>query len=225
MPSLKIAPVHHQPSLLSLPVSPFSPLSPIQPPKPQQKHTTPHHHLSASTPPPPTPLRWLWQCHVCRQKYPLGATRRCLEDGHLFCAGVTIARKRGSGSENVRAVVKRHVPCASEFDYQGWLGWGHWRAEQSERCEKGGKRDCWRCCNYPSNCRWGPHIGNMTGSSAVVASISDGAMRWPQVPLVISPREHRDQASGERKDQYATIQQPPTTFDGILESFELPRDK
>jgi len=65
----------------------------------------------------------------------------------------------------------------------------------------------------------------MTGSAAVVASISDGAMRWPQVPLVISPREHRDQASGEQKDQHATRQQPPTTFDGILEGFELPRDK
>lgn len=48
-------------------------------------------------------------------------------------------------------------------------------------------------------------------------------MRRPQGSLEIPPEERRDQASSQQK--FAMGQQPPTTFDGILEVFEVPRDK
>src|SRR5579871_4334751 len=107
MPSLKIVPVPYDQTFLSHPISPSPP---IQPTNPQQKHSIPLHPIPTSTPPPPTPLHWLWQCHICQQRYPLSATRRCLEDGHFFCAGVTVMRKRLNDSRKARAVVKRHVP-------------------------------------------------------------------------------------------------------------------
>ena len=137
---------------------------------------------------------------------------------------MTVAKKKRSKNENLKAVVKRHNPCASEFDYQGWSGWGEWRREeQKERCKEDGKRDCWRCCNFPSECRWGSHIGTMLDSAEALASIAEGTMSLSQVPLKISHQD--EQASDEYKDQYSKRQQPPTTFDGILEGLELPRDK
>lgn len=188
MPALKIAPVPYRPSRLSVPVSPFSPLSPLTPtftaPKPRKfngaSRCTGH---SPHTPPPPNPLRWLWQCHMCHQKYPIGATRRCLEDGHFFCSGTTVVKSSRKGKRNA---FKRHQPCASEFDYQGWRGWGEWRRAEQRRYEsilrralldydgdtpmssrsssgastpKWGEKDCWEACSYPSECRWGAHIG------------------------------------------------------------------
>ncbi|KAI6713815.1 hypothetical protein JHW43_003666 [Diplocarpon mali] len=35
---------------------------------------------------PPLPYPWIWRCHLCHSVYRLGVTRRCLEDGHLFCS-------------------------------------------------------------------------------------------------------------------------------------------
>ncbi|KAL2066752.1 hypothetical protein VTL71DRAFT_2824 [Oculimacula yallundae] len=35
---------------------------------------------------PETPYPWIWRCHLCHSIYRLGVTRRCLEDGHLFCS-------------------------------------------------------------------------------------------------------------------------------------------
>ena len=121
----------------------------------------------------------------------------------------------------MRAVVKRHVPCVSEFDYQGWLEWGEWRRAE----KKDGQRDCWRYCDYPSECRWSSHTGSIPGSVVATASIPEGELQRPQMSLEISPEESQHQASGEQKDKYAMGQQPPTTFDGILESFKLPKDK
>ncbi len=131
---------------------------------------------------------------------------------------MTIVRKRGSTSGKARAVVKRHIPCESEFDYQGWLGLGEWK--RGSTSEKDEKRDCWGFCHYPSQCRWGPHIG-AGSAAAAISSISEGAMRRP---VDISPSDVH-QASGEDHYYATRQQQPPTTFDDILEGFELPRDK
>lgn len=62
---------------------------------------------------------------MCNRVYKLGVTRRCLDDGHFFCAGTTVVkRSRKTGKQLVR-----HKACASEFDYQGWKAWGTWRRE------------------------------------------------------------------------------------------------
>ena len=76
------------------------------------------------SPPPTEPLNWLWQCHICNRVYQLGVTRRCLDDGHNFCAGTTtVKRSKRTGYRKTT----RHKACASEFDYQGWKAWGVWR--------------------------------------------------------------------------------------------------
>lgn len=40
-----------------------------------------------------------------------------------------IKKSRGKGGK----VVRRHAACASEFDYQGWKGWGVWRRSVGEQ--------------------------------------------------------------------------------------------
>lgn len=137
---LTITPTPFKSSFLAIPPSPFSPLLPITPaakiaqqqPKPSSTRTA---HIKASAdlqPPPPEPLHWLWQCHKCNRVYKLGVTRRCLDDGHFFCAGTTVV-KRTKRNGYKRTV--RHAACASEFDYQGWKGWGVWRRGVVERVE------------------------------------------------------------------------------------------
>jgi hypothetical protein len=108
------------------------------------------------SPPPREPMLWLWTCHLCRRTYPLGATRRCLEDGHFFCAGITeakmLSRKEG------KKVYRRHTPCSSEFDYRGWKAWGEWRRRQLTlpdlRRGTPWTRGCGCFCDFPSECRW-----------------------------------------------------------------------
>ncbi|KAI5363859.1 hypothetical protein Slin15195_G095160 [Septoria linicola] len=140
---LTISPAPFKSSYLSIPPSPFSPQLPISSPA-----SAPIHQASSidqaerrkaqlkSTaqllPPPADPLNWLWQCHKCNRVYQLGVTRRCLDDGHLFCAGTTTVKK-GRGKNG--RVVRRHAACASEFDYQGWKGWGVWRRSVAEQVE------------------------------------------------------------------------------------------
>ncbi|KAK4497951.1 hypothetical protein PRZ48_010607 [Zasmidium cellare] len=179
---LTISPAPFKSSYLSIPPTPFSPRLPITPPASPPKtftKSTTHTHLKASTdllPPPADPLPWLWQCHRCKRVYQLGVTRRCLDDGHFFCAGSTVVKR--SKKNNYKKVV-RHQACASEFDYQGWKGWGVWRneiqaqvkaAEALVRVEEGvwfkglfgkGKqgKDCWNECHYPSECTWSKRFG------------------------------------------------------------------
>ena len=93
----------------------------------------PHTPTPVSSPPstsnitttPDSPLPWLWTCHSCHTSYPLGATRRCLDDGHTFCAGVSSVKRRGRNG--VRKERRRSRACGSEFDYSGWKAWSRWR--------------------------------------------------------------------------------------------------
>ncbi|KAF3033573.1 hypothetical protein E8E12_004504 [Didymella heteroderae] len=171
-----------KPSHLSIPPSPSSPLSPLTPAKPETRATPTSFIVREITTQsvPATPLQWVWTCDACHSAYPLGATRRCLDDGHPFCAGTTIVKKWHHDSPKRR--VKRHKACASEFDYLGWKGWGRWRraslaprlrpkGTSTARTEMTGvtgitdveedakKKDCWRDCDYPSQCRWGKRVG------------------------------------------------------------------
>ncbi|KAI9708477.1 MAG: hypothetical protein M1820_003938 [Bogoriella megaspora] len=207
-PNLKITPAPFQPSKLSIPPSPFSPLSPLTPPP--RVSQQPYEHLQRKAigdqSPPPNPLRWLWKCHMCNQNYPLGVTRRCLEDGHFFCSGTTTVKTRRSTGKRY----KRHKACSSEFDYAGWKKWSNWRREQtgytvtynicsapdspvsmtSLRATRP-KKDCFHRCDYPSECRWGPE-------STIASKASS-----PVTTTVTT-------------DRASTSQSPPTTFDHIL---------
>lgn len=104
--------------ILSGPISPASSTSshiPMLFPKfssPQAK-IPPAFQLSnqISVEPPSTPMPWIWSCHRCHTRYLLGATRRCLHDGHYFCGGITVDKVSGK--------VKKHKACISKFDYTG----------------------------------------------------------------------------------------------------------
>lgn len=128
--SLSISPEPFRSSHLTIPPSPFTPQIPISPPpRPQIKPAGPK--FQPSVPPPPQePLKWLWQCHCCARIYHLGTTRRCLDDGHYFCAGAPVTKRdRKTGLK----VTRKSRACASEFDYQGWKTWGTWRRDVDEQ--------------------------------------------------------------------------------------------
>ncbi|KAF2101602.1 hypothetical protein NA57DRAFT_53557 [Rhizodiscina lignyota] len=140
--NLAISAIPFRSSNLAIPVSPFSPQLPITPPPvpislkaaniSASVSWSSRTNIAPTVSPPKSPLNWVWQCHVCHIRYPLGVTRRCLEDGHHFCAGTTVVKtKRGRNGERTR-VVRRHKACSSEFDYQGWKAWGDWRRNEEE---------------------------------------------------------------------------------------------
>lgn len=131
------------PSPMSFPVPAFDPSSVFTPLSPTNS--------VERTPSPPKPLVWVWECHLCRSRYPLGATRRCLLDGHFYCAGET-------DRPNLKKK-KKGQSCSSEFDYIGWKEMEQWKrkmrksdwlmiARESEGCEN---------CEFPSQCRYANH--------------------------------------------------------------------
>ena len=137
----------------------MSPALPLTPPptqtsRPQETSNKPI--LSTPPfPPPLEPLPWLWTCHLCDSRYPLGVTRKCLNDGHTFCSGTTRDKTTG--------VIKRHRSCNSEFDYVGWSDWQHWRKELRKDDHNGcsTEKNCSQECEYPSECRWGRRAGSI----------------------------------------------------------------
>ena len=211
------------------------------------------------TPPPPAPPAWLWSCHICHATYPLGATRRCLVDGHRFCAG-TLTHNRRTGK------LRRSTPCGSVFDYVGWRAYGEWRRHElaarrraaaavppdspvdpthtgpsggalprplnlrrssalqpgrrapSPETEaaaapaatglKGGTpapsplapprpHHCARDCDFPSECRWRPHMAGTPGSAVSTASSTSAPATPPPpfAPLPPSPTSPTDPSS------------------------------
>ncbi|KAF1357827.1 hypothetical protein EJ07DRAFT_126872, partial [Lizonia empirigonia] len=166
--TLAIHPAPFKPSYLSIPASPFSPCSPLTPaPKPrkQAQNISLSEQDTSTLPVPSTPIKWVWTCHACARAYPLGATRRCLDDGHAFCAGTTVVKSWRT--DGPRRRVKKHRACASEFDYAGWKTWGRWRRSVSSTTgnplgskparlimlDKNKPKNCWTDCDYPSHCR------------------------------------------------------------------------
>lgn len=141
-----------QPSNLRFQSGPLSPASPLIPQcltnqSPPRKYTDAE---SSDTPTsdsaPPRPISWIWFCHLCRFSYPLGVTRRCLNDGHVVCVGKTITK---SGK------IKRHQTCHTEFDFVGWDVWGPWRRNKHRNppvsVYKG--NNCSTQCDFPNQCR------------------------------------------------------------------------
>lgn len=106
--------------------------------------------FSLVPPEPARPLAWIWQCHLCKSRYPLSATRRCLQDGHFYCSGE-------ADRPNLKKK-KRGLSCSSEFDYIGWREWGEWKRKvlvslengvKTKHCAKGCEK-----CEFPSQCRY-----------------------------------------------------------------------
>ena len=126
---------------------------------------------SIISPPMTQPVAWLWYCHLCKTQYRLGTTRRCLNDGHYFCAGKVVHTDSGR---------KRTRNCSSVFDYLWWKVYFDWRKNEEHarrtlgqktqsrhgRLPRPGGRDlqpraeprrrhsCLLDCSYPSECRW-----------------------------------------------------------------------
>jgi hypothetical protein len=65
------------------------------------------------------------------------------------------SRKHGG-----RKIVKKHRACASEFDYAAWKALGEWRRDCLVSPTPSSKysTDCWRNCDFPSECRWGDKV-------------------------------------------------------------------
>ncbi|KAJ4984997.1 hypothetical protein SVAN01_09519 [Stagonosporopsis vannaccii] len=214
--------IPHRPktsSRLSLPTDPFTPLSPLHALSALSDRTRQSIHHSPSkpssslphpVPAPQTPLTWQWTCHACHTAYALGATRRCLEDGHFFCAGESVVRKKGKTRR------RKSKACGSAFDYQGWKGWGRWRrgsythapsrgervegvvdtwwnregrsveeGEDREKKKKKKKKDCWHTCDYPSQCRWGRSVGVHTPSPTPTRTTFSCDLVVPDAPTLM----------------------------------------
>lgn len=181
----KFAPL--EPSKLRIFSGPLTPASPLIPLSYQPTSRTPP--LASVKPlrpgclPPSPPLQWLWSCHLCHQRYPLGATRRCLHDGHVFCSGVTVSKRTGT--------VKKRVACASEFDYVGWKSWSEWRQDaRGGKPDNDGRNGCENSCTYPSECRWGKQLGtdsSPTGQRVETRSTTSSPASPPKSVKVRSP--------------------------------------
>ncbi|KAL2001053.1 hypothetical protein VTN02DRAFT_2312 [Thermoascus thermophilus] len=136
-----------------------SPLRSPSPPPPLSRPKIP--------PKPPTPQAWTWTCHLCGDRYRLGVTRRCLGDGHYFCAGQQPAAAGGPLTlRGHRTKSKRKRSCDAEFDYHGWRAMDQWcrqvqAAGQAARepdppapsPRTTGVRNCWERCTFPTACR------------------------------------------------------------------------
>lgn len=140
---------------LSGPGSPASPLSPLRAklhlpplPSPRSIPSSPAFScLNKAVDVPPEPMPWLWSCHKCHSRYALGATRRCLHDGHYFCGGITVNKVTGK--------TKKHKACASEFDYVSWEDYGKWkRRSAKDQSIHSWKQHCENECDFPSACHW-----------------------------------------------------------------------
>ena len=186
--------------------SPPTPASPFEYDRflrtPEPKETKP----KAIAPPPDSPLPWVWQCHLCRNRYPLGVTRRCLYDGHYYCSGDT-------GQPNLKK--KKGRACSSEFDYEGWEEYAEWKHKALK--EHGNSRVSRGCetCAFPSQCRtpaalYPPKKEKKKSASLVVVS----------EPVPEPELREGDLASSSDEVMEDT---PSTSFDSILK--DLMRDE
>ena len=145
---------------------------------------------------PERPLAWIWQCHLCKCRYPLNVTRRCLHDGHFYCSGET-------GRPNLKKK-KCGQSCSSEFDYIGWREWGEWKRKVLGKLESGAgtKLHAKGCqnCEFPSQCRYASGRVSPKGTVSPVACESD---------LSLPPGE-------EKKPRFYIPE--GVTFDSILAS-------
>lgn len=86
---------------------------------------------------------------MCHESYPLGATRRCLNDGHYLCSG-EIKRSKRTGK------LRRKRSCTSDFDYKGWQAYSLRRETLNRKKRSYEPHGCADNCFHPSECRWHP---------------------------------------------------------------------
>ena len=156
------------------------------------------------TPPPSQPLAWLWQCHLCRTRYPLGATRRCLLDGHFYCSGET---------DRPNPKKKKKESCSSEFDYIGWKAMEQWKrkARKSEKFAIVREPQGCENCEFPSQCRYASH--NLPDMSSGSSRMMDVDLSRTSTFISSTPVE-----SPSRFYKNSTV-----TFESILQVLELRR--
>lgn len=164
----EVSPLSPEPEARKLSISTISPTSyfaEVSPSTPSEASTESQESLRLDTnrprksqlvlpSPPNKPLNWVWQCHICRSRYPLSVTRRCLNDGHYYCSGQTNTTQRNSKRR------KANRSCTSEFDYVGWQEWEKWRrkcmvlkAYVADKDEGPTIHGC-EGCSFPSQCRY-----------------------------------------------------------------------
>jgi hypothetical protein len=130
-------------------VLPFDPFILFRPTSPTKSTVKKDQWTLPST--PTKPLAWIWQCHLCRSRWPLGATRRCLVDGHYYCSGENDQR-------NVKKQ-KKYQSCSSEFDYVGWREWSDWKRKALKSIENPHLPKGCETCEFPSQCRYSKALG------------------------------------------------------------------
>ena len=172
-------------------------------------------------------MPWVWTCHLCRSHYPLAATRRCLEDGHHFCAGTSIDRRTGK--------IRKHNACASEFDYTGWKAYGDWRRRSNQEEKPDfvhGSKDCSKHCDYPSECRWTakraakPSLfgdntlgGNKRSKSKLARLAKSAERRIAQLTDRLSPVEEEGEQSSSAAPKGLGPAFPGLDFTGFKSNF------
>jgi len=162
----------------------FSP-SPNSPTKPKKRN-------SLQTP-PANPLTWVWQCHLCKSRYALGVTRRCLVDGHYYCSGENDQR-------NLKKK-KRGQACSSEFDYVGWRQWGEWKRKALKTMENPSIPKGCEKCEFPSQCRY-----TETATLEDHPSTSVFGAANLKVDTSLAEREEADAANFTEQKQEADIE-------------------
>lgn len=172
-------------------------------------------------------MPWVWTCHLCRSRYPLAATRRCLDDGHPFCAGTSIDRRNGR--------IKKHNACGSEFDYTGWKAYGDWRRSYNQEEKPDfvhGSKDCSKHCDYPSECRWtakraakssrlGDHVLSEDKRSKITLAevVKSAEQRTGQSTNRLSPVKEEEEQSSSAPPKGADLILPRLDFTGSTSNF------
>lgn len=138
-----------EPSKLRFESSPLVPASPLVPQCNRSYSHKPTDADCRDTPTsgqePPLPISWTWFCHLCRVHYPLGATRKCLNDGHSVCRGRAVTKDGMTTHPRL---------CHKEFDYFGWRIWGRWSRHKSQdlSSQTYEGRNLLHQCNFPAEC-------------------------------------------------------------------------
>jgi hypothetical protein len=167
---INVTAVPFRSSGLAVPPSPFSLVDTITPPSLNRSYSATANVDLIDLLPPPTrqPMKWLWACHLCNRQYNLSVTRRCLDDGHYFCAGTSVVRSRKDGVKRLR----RHKACASEFDYAGWKDWGVWKRNLLTLTEQQKQRNS--PCDSVFDDSEDDDLGEISSTASVVSPITAG---------------------------------------------------
>ncbi|KAL8730470.1 MAG: hypothetical protein Q9181_004658 [Wetmoreana brouardii] len=176
-----------QPSRLRHVSGPRSLASPLESHAKRLRYTSPTRNsdstsasgsFTRSSDAPPSPYKWMWYCHQCHTGYEIGVTRRCLIDDHVLCYGQPTKKKSKKGKK-VRA-------CQSEFDYAGWQNWSAWRRAQTEQESSAAERDCFRNCDWPSQCRWAPKPQEQQDRHNCAEAVLETTPQGQETPITLT---------------------------------------